>query len=187
MDALTSYSQNEECVSLYLRAKGNSDKCIIELLDILYRIGGNDPTTHFNDAKFTTLFHYILFDAQQFTPIDNRGKKAGPDRIEILPNNIYRKIIVYIILNFETFDLHQLDILRRLFIAIEENAISGYMYIPLKGRAYRQILELLLKYKVEPNYGWNSVDNVLKTEKQLIICNTTVILLLQTREQQLEL
>ena len=186
MEALTTYSTNEACVSSSLRMKGNSDKCIVELLDILYRIGGDDPTAHFNEGKFTKLFHSILFDEQQFTPIDSNGKKAGPTRLEVLPNNIYRKMLVYIILNIETFDLHKLDILRRLFTATEENAINGYMYISLKGRSYRQILELLQRYTFEPNYGWKSIDNSSKTEKQLIICNTTVILLLQTREQQLE-
>jgi hypothetical protein len=186
MEALTAYTQNEECVSPLLRLKGNSDKCIVELLDILYQIGGDDPTAHFNEGQFTTLFHSILFDRRQFTPIDSKGKIAGPSRLDILPNNIYRKLLVYIILNLETFDVYQLDILRRLFVAIEENAISGYMYISLKGRSYEQILEKMRRYDVEPNYGWLSIGHLSKTEKQLIICNTTVILIIQSRKQQLE-
>ena len=186
MEALTAYTLNEECVSSSLRIRGNSDKCIAELLDILYRIGGDDPTTHFNKVEFTTLFQSILFDNQQFTPIDSNGKIVGPNRLEMLPNNIYRKMLVYIILNIETFNLQQLDILYRLFFAIEENGISGFMGISLKGRSYGKILELLQRYTFEPNYGWQSIDNSSKTEKQLIICNTTVILLLQTRKQQLE-
>ena len=186
MEALTAYTQNEECVSQTLRLKGNSDKCIAELLDILYQIGGDDPTTHFNKVEFTTLFQSILFGVQQFTTIDSKGKITGPNRLEVLPNNIYRKMLVYIILNIETFNLQQLDILYRLFFAIEENAISGFMCISLKGRSYGKILELLRRYTFEPNYGWQSIDNSSKTEKQLIICNTTVILLIQERKKNLE-
>ena len=186
MEALTAYTLNEECVSSSLRIRGNSDKCIADLLDILYRIGGDNPTAHFNDPEFTTLFQSILFDNQQFTPIDSKGKISGPNRLEMLPNNIYRKMIVYIILNIETFNIQQLDILYRLFFAIEENAISGFMCISLKGRSYGKILELLRRYTFEPNYGWQSIDNSSKTEKQLIICNTTVILLIQERKKNFE-
>jgi hypothetical protein len=95
-------------------------------------------------------------------------------------------MIVYIILNIETFNLQQLDILYRLFFAIEENAISGFMCISLKGRSYGKILELLQRYTFEPNYGWQSIDNSSKTEKQLIICNTTALLLIQERKKKLE-
>jgi hypothetical protein len=186
MEALKTYSTNEECVSSSLRIRGNSDKCIAELLDILYQIGGDDPTTHFNNVEFTTLFHSIIFDRNQFTPIDSKGQIAIPSRFEILPNNIYRKMLVYIILQIETFNLQQLDILYRLFFAIEENAISGFMCISLKGRSYEQILEIIQRYNVEPNYEWQSIDKLLKLEKQLIICNTTVIILIQERKHLLE-
>jgi hypothetical protein len=50
----------------------------------------------------------------------------------------------------------------------------------------RLILEKMRRYEVEPNYGWLSIGHLSKTEKQLIICNTTVILLIQSRKQQLE-
>ena len=133
MEALTSYTQNEECVSSSLRLRGNSDKCIVELLDILYQIGKGDPTAHFNEAEFTTLFHSLMFDAQQFTPIDSKGKTAGPCRLEVLPNNIYRKMLVYIILNIETFNLHQSDILLRLFISIEEKNLRKKYLLLLRS------------------------------------------------------
>jgi hypothetical protein len=60
MEALTAYTLNEECVSSSLRIRGNSDKCIAELLDILYQIGGDDPTTHFTPFNISNAdFHSI--------------------------------------------------------------------------------------------------------------------------------
>jgi len=186
MESLIAYTQNKECVSSSLRLDGNSDKCISELLDILYRIGGDEPNANFNESDFIKLFQSILFDLQQFKPFDSTEKISSPNRLEMLPNNIYRKMIAHIILNIENYNLHQLNLLYCLFVAIEENAISGFMCISLTGRLYKQIIELLQKYTIEPKYAWKSIYNLSKTEKQLIICNTTIILLTQERIHRLE-
>ena len=92
MESLIAYTQNKECVSSSLRLDGNSDKCISELLDILYRIGGDEPNANFNESDFIKLFQSILFDLQQFKPFDSTEKISSPNRLEMLPNNIYRKI-----------------------------------------------------------------------------------------------
>jgi hypothetical protein len=180
MEALTAYSQNEECVSTVLRMKGNSDKCIAELLDIIYQIGDQDPLSHFNSHEFIDLFKSILFDVQQFTPIDSQGKISGKTTQQLLPNYIYRKLLVYIIINIHTFNQQQLDILYQLFISIEENAVSGYMYIPMNGRSYEHILRILVKYKLEPNYQLIYITKTSSVEKSLVICNTTLVSLIQS-------
>ena len=41
---------------------------------------------------FIKLFQSILFDLQQFKPFDSTEKISSPNRLEMLPNNIYRKI-----------------------------------------------------------------------------------------------
>jgi len=187
MDELTLYSENERCVSVALREKGNSDKCIEDLLTILYRIGGDDPTSNFNNHEFLSLFQSILHDMQLFTPpLDEKGKSVGMIREELLPNKIYRKLLVYIILNIDTFELDKLEILSRLFTTLEENAVGGYMYLSIKGRSYSTILKLLQKYDIELRYERRYVDDKSRVERHLIIGNLVVITLMQERIKLLE-
>jgi hypothetical protein len=186
MDDLTTYSQNEGCVSATLRKKGNSDKCIEDLLDILYRIGSDDPTHNFNNHEFLSLFQSILHDMQQFSSFDEKGNSVGMIREERLPNRIYRKLLVYLIIHIDTFELDKLEILSRLFTTLEENAVGGYMYLSIKGRSYSTIFGLLKKYNIEPDYGYQYVDNTSKVERQLIISNLVVITLMQERIALLE-
>ena len=95
MDSLQKYTENTNCVSVELRYKGNSDKCIEGLLEILYKIGGDDPTINFNNSDFISLMMSILYDTTIFTPHD--GNINGISREELLPNGIYRKLLVYLI------------------------------------------------------------------------------------------
>lgn len=184
MERLQLYSYNEECVSKLQREKGNSDKCIQDLLEILYDIGRDDPTTNFNESQFLSLFKTIFFDIQQFIPIDNFGNISGKVRSELLPNNIYRKLLVYILINSHTFNQHQINILYRLFVCLEENAVGGYMYISIKGRSYNVILEKLRKYQIEENYKFHIQEKNSKPERCLIICNTILISLLGNMIQE---
>jgi hypothetical protein len=176
MDSLQKYTQNTNCISKDLRFRGNSDECIQELIEILYNIGGDDPTTNFNNFDFITIIKSILYDIKIFTPIDKKGNIIGKPRQELLPNGIYRKLLVYIIINNQQL---QLDILLILFMALEENNVTGFMYIPLKGRAYKPISEVLTKYKVIQNIDWHK-DYDDKLEKKLIICNSTIVSLIQS-------
>ena len=181
MDSLSTYSQDQSCVSLELRKIGNSDKCIEDLLDILYQIGGDDPTEHFNNSDFLELMRYILYDTKIFTPLDTKGKIVGAPRDEILPNGIYRKLLVYVIINIDKLNKDKLDLLYALFNAFEENGVTGFMYIPLNGRSYPLITLLLKKYNVKQNYDLQFVEYMRKVERQLIICNTTVVILIQNK------
>ena len=182
MDELQSYSENEGCVSATLRKKGNSDKCIEDLLDILYRIGGDDPTPNFNNHEFCSLFQSILQDMEQFTPrLDEKGKSVGTSRKELLPNKIYRKLLVYLIINIDTLELDKLEILSRLFTSLEESAVGGYMYLSVNGKSYLTILGLLQKYDIELCYERRYVDDKSRIEMHLIICNLVVITLMQQR------
>jgi len=186
MDELSIYSQNKDCVSVKLRNTGNSDECIVDLLNILYKIAGDEPTANFNNHEFLSLFQSIMFDIQTFTPFDANGKIFGIIREELLSNRIYRKLLVYVIININTFDITRLDILCRLFSSLEENAIGGCIYISLHGRAYRPILELFQRYNVELRYDWHYVDQTTQIQRQLVICNLPVITLIQSRIESLE-
>jgi hypothetical protein len=187
MDDLTNYRKNKGCVSATLRKKGNSDKCIEDLLDILYRIGSDDPTHNFNNHKFLSLFQSILHDMQRFTPpLDKKGKSVGTSREELLPNKIYRKLLVYLIINIDTFELDKLEILSRLFTSLEENAVGGYMYLSVNGTSYLTILGLLQKYDIELSYERRYVDDKSRIEMHLIISNLVVITLMQQRIELLE-
>ena len=179
MDSLKKYTQNTNCISRELRQKGNSDKCIEELLELLYKIGGDEPTINFNNSDFIIIISSILYDRKIFTPLNSSGKINGIAREELLPNGIYRKLLVYLIINIEKIKQNNLDILLRLFTALEENNITGFMYIPLDGRSYSLISHILHNYKVLQNKGWIIVTSK-KPEKQLIICNTTIITLIQS-------
>jgi hypothetical protein len=179
MDSLKKYTQNTNCISEELRQKGNSDKCIQDLLEILYKIGGSDPTINFNNSDFITLISSILYDTKLFTPHDGKGNINGISREELLPNGIYRKLLVYLIINIEKIEQDKLDILLRLFTALEENNITGFMYIPFDGRSFPPITLILQKHKVLQNKGW-IIGPSKKPEKQLIICNTTIITLIQS-------
>jgi len=175
MDLLQKYTLNTNCVSKDFRFRGNSDECIKELIEILYKIGSDDPLTHFNNFDFITIIKSILYDIKIFTPIDKKGNIIGKSRHEFLPNGIYRKLLVYIIINIHQL---QLDILLILFMALEENNVTGFLYIPLKGRAYKPITEILTKYKVIQNIDWHK-DYDDHVEKKLIICNSTIVSLIQ--------
>jgi hypothetical protein len=179
MDLFTTYTKNTICISPELRLKGNSDKCIEDLLKILYKIGGDDPTQNFNNSDFITLISSILYDTKLFTPHDGKGNINGIAREELLPNGIYRKLLVYIIINSEKLEKDKLDTLNRLFTALEENNITGFIYIPLDGRAYTPITEILRRHKVIENKGWY-IESGKKPEKQLIISNTTIVTLIQS-------
>jgi hypothetical protein len=179
MDSLKKYTQNTDCISVELRYKGNSDKCIQDLLEILYKIGGNDPTINFNNSDFIVIISSILYDTTIFTPHDGRGNINGIAREELLPNGIYRKLLVYLIINIEKLEQDKLDILIRLFTALEENNITGFMYIPFQGRSYTPILNILRRYNVQANNGWY-IEHPKKPERRLIICNTTLITLIQS-------
>ena len=181
MDSLTTYSQNQDCVSFELRKNGNSNKCIEELLSILQKIGGDEPTEHFNDSDFIQLISSILYDTKPFTPLDTKGNIVGITRRELLPNGIYRKLLVYIIINIDKLNKDVLDLLRTLFTTLEENNVSGFMYIPLNGRAYEHIMIILKKYNVEPIYDLYFVEYKRKLENYLIICNTTIVALIQNK------
>jgi hypothetical protein len=175
MERLQLYSQNEECVSKLYREKGNSDKCIQDLIEIFYDIGRDEPTRNFNESQFLSLYKTIFFDIQQFVNIDKSGNITSNNRHELLPNNIYRKLLVYLLINSHTYNQVQLDILYRLFVCLEENAIGGYMYISLKGRSYKSIIEKLSKNQIEQNYTYHILEKNSIPEKCLIICNTTLI------------
>lgn len=181
MDSLTTYSQNQGCVSRELRKIGNSDKCIEELLDILLKIGRDDPTQHFNNSDFIQLMSSILYDTKPFIPLDAKGNIVGIPRDEILPNGIYRKLLVYIIINIDKLNKDTLDLLLALFTALEENGVTGFMYIPLNGRSYPLITPLLKKYNVNQNYDLQFVEYKGKVERQLVICNTTIVTLIQNK------
>jgi len=175
MERIALYSQNEECVSKFYREKGNSDKCMQEFIDILYDIARDEPTKNFNESQFLSIYKTIFFDIQHFIPLDNFGNIAGDIRYELLPNNIYRKLLVYLLINSDDFNANQIDILYRLFVCLEENAVGGYMYISIKGRSYKSIIEKLRKYKIEENYKFHILEKSSKPERYLIICNTTII------------
>lgn len=179
MDSLQKYTQNTNCVSAELRYKGNSDKCIEDLLEILYKIGGDDPTINFNNSDYISLMMSILYDTKIFTPHDGHGNINGKAREELLPNGIYRKLLVYLIINIEKLEQVKLDILLRLLTALEENNITGFMYIPFKGRSFTLISEILQRNDVLTNNGW-FIEHDKKPEKRLIICNTTLITLIQS-------
>ena len=181
MDSLTTYSQKQDCVSRELRKIGNSDKCIEELLDILLQIGRDDPTERFNNSDFIQLMSSILYDTKPFISLDAEGNIVGAARDELLPNGIYRKLLVYIIINIDKLNKDLLDLLHALFTALEENNVSGFMYIPLNGRSYPLITLLLKKYNVEPKYGFHFVEYKRQVENHLIICNTTIVALIQNK------
>lgn len=181
MDSLITHSQNQGCVSAELRKNGNSDRCIEELLDILLKIGKDDPTEHFNNSDFIQLMSSILYDTKPFIPLDKKGNIVGTARDEILPNGIYRKLLVYVIINIEKFNKDMLDLLCILFTTFEENGVTGFMYIPLNGRAYPPITLLLKKYNVNQNYDLQFVEYKEQVEKQLVICNTTIVTLIQNK------
>ena len=88
-------------------------------------------------------------------------------------------MLVYIIINIEKLKQDKLDLLLRLFTALEENNITGFMYIPLDGRSFVPISLILQKHKVLQKKGW-IIAHTKKPEKQLIICNTTIITLIQS-------
>ena len=181
MDSLITYSQNQDCVSHELRKIGNSDKCIEELLDILLKIGESEPTENFNNPDFIQLISSILYDTKSFIPLNTKGNIVGATRREILPNGIYRKLLVYIIINIDKLNKDALDLLHTLFTTLEENNITGFMYIPLNGRSYPIITLLLKKYNVNQNYDLQFVEYKGKVERQLVICNTTIVTLIQNK------
>jgi hypothetical protein len=180
---MDSFIKSSNCFSKRDRIRGNSDECVQQFLDLIFEIGENDPLNNFNDYNFISICKTIFYDDGIFTPIDSNGKIVGKSITTTLPNGIYRKLVIYVILNIESFTQNELQKLITLFMALEENNITGFMYISRNGRAIEPIMSVISKYSIVPQYGWfiDYANNKKNPENGLIICNTVVVSLIIAR------
>ena len=180
MDKLTKIVLNEDCFNSRARALGNSDRCIQEIISIFLTIGTVDPLLQFNNSDFISLCRTMFYDMRLYIPIDETGQKIFKEHYtqELLPNGIFRKLIIYIIINIDQYTHDQLTILIQLFMSLEENNVSGFMYISKKGRAISEVLSILHKYELEIGYK-KYINNDGNIEDGLILCNTIIVSLIQ--------
>jgi hypothetical protein len=176
MDKLEKILLNEDCFNSRARVLGNSDRCIQEIISIFLTIGNVDPLLQFNNSDFISICRTMFYDMKLYIPIDEKGHKVSKEHYgqELLPNGIFRKLIIYIIINIEQYTRDELTVLNQLFMSLEENNITGFMYISKKGRSIKEVIPILHKYKLHIGYR-KYVNNEGNVEDGLILCNTVIV------------
>lgn len=163
-------------ISQETRIKGCSNKDALSILLFLAEI----PDNVWNHYEIYEQLRGLLFDELPFTAVSLDGKKLSRGTVlTTLPNGIYKKILVYLILNTDKFSSSQLRRLYSAFIHMEEAAITGYIYVSIHGASFELILERLKSYQIEPEIQFyvDALDRKSgdRVQKGLILSNTVIV------------
>lgn len=118
-------------------SKSHAQK-LVNLIIALPDEVNNDPMHAYNSGIFTEMIRYMFYDELPFHPVVD-GRLQESKLISGQPNAIYRNFLVSTLLSVDEFNKKQLGYLQQLFISLDENAITGFMYLPAQGGLYKQI------------------------------------------------
>lgn len=160
-------------ISRKARIEGCSDSDAREILDFLISV---DDETWRTSSEIYTDLRNLLLDEFSFVPVINGRQDFSRESIERLPNAIFKKLVIFTIINMETYSREDISKIRSVFIHMEEEAIRGNMYISIRGRSLEVIKTILNRYDfpfTEVVYSDYLAKN--KLDRGISIYNTMII------------
>lgn len=124
---------------------------------------------------YATLYD-LLLDKFKFVPIINGKQNWKKSVVTILPNAIYKKLLIYIILHIRELKRDELMRLRNIITLLEGHAITGFIYVSSHGRAFDPVKQVLdttkTRYDIVPYSDYlnqNKLDNGIAIHNTLIV------------------
>ena len=159
-------------ISVEERHKGCSDCEIVKIIDLLLQ----DPEIVWNDSD---MFRSLLLDEYQFVPVIKGQQDWEHSYNTLLPNGIYQKLLVYLIIHIQEYSTRDLKTLRNIFMSLEEEAITGFSYASIYGRAYNRVKRSLESNRMPVEiviYSNHLANN--KLDKGIPLHNTLLVFLI---------
>jgi hypothetical protein len=161
-------------ISSYERIKGCSDKTTDELLTLLLEL----PETAWESGEIYKNLHELLLDDLKFTPVINGKPQKNKSIITKLPNGIYKKLLVYTIIELPNMSKDNIRKTIKIFTRLEENAVTGFMYVSQYGRSFKPIKSIFDKtntpYEIADYVDYLNND---KIDRGIAIHNTSLVFL----------
>lgn len=158
------------------RIKGCSDKTAEALLTFLLEL----PDKAWENAEIYENLRGLLIDNFKYVPIIHEKPDYKKAHMTDLPNGIYRKLLVHTIIRLPTLTPKEINQVQKIFTHLEEQAITGFSYISIHGKAFAPIKSILETFGTDYeiiNYTDHLNNN--KLNRGIPIHNTLVVFLAQ--------
>ena len=157
--------------------KGCSDSDAKLILDFFISV---DDDIWESSGEIYTDIQNLLLDIYTFVPIINDKQDFSKSIGTRLPNAIYKKLVIYTIIHINEYTNQNIEKILRVFLHLEESAISGYIYISIHGKSLQYILPILIEHKVlYREVLYSDYLNKNKLDRGISIHNTTIVSLAQ--------
>jgi len=165
-------------ISKESRLKGCSDSDAKLILDFLISV---DDEIWESSGEIYTDIDNLFFDPFTFVPIIDKKQDFSNSVLTKLPNAIYKKLAIYTILHLHEYSHENIEKIERVFLHLEEAAITGYIYISVHGKSIQNILPVLIEHKIEHREVlYSDYLNKNKLDRGISIHNTCIVSLAQS-------
>lgn len=162
-------------ISRQARIKGCSDSEAKALLDFLISVPDD---TWFNSYEIYSDLKALLLDNFEFVRVVDGVQDFQNARTERMPNAIYKKLLIYTIINIHNYSTEEIMKINYVFQYMEQEAITGYCYVSIHGRSIKSIQSVLDKegafYEII-DYSDYLANN--KLDRGIPIHNTIIVIL----------
>lgn len=164
-------------ISIEARMKGCSDSDAKAILDFLISV---DEDIWETGGEIYTDIENLLFDQFTFVPVIDKKQDFSNRVTTRLPNAIYKKLVVYTIIHIKEYTRENIDKIERVFLHLEESAITGFIYISIHGKSFSRIIPILTQHEIlHRECLYSDYLNKNKLERGISIHNTSIVSLAQ--------
>jgi len=136
---------------------------------------------HFHHPDWIEYVRPIVYSEAPFNPVkSDRTFVFAKHRVVLqsLPNATYRALLLHLLRRIPTMSPHERTIVRYVLMAMEENGITGYVYVPRDGPARHGIRDVALVHisaGVPLERGYMHVPETNTVVRAVVLCNTSVV------------